>query len=308
MTPERWVRVREIFAAALAEPPDRRSAFLGDGLRRRPRAPGRGASPARVPSRGGKLHRATRAVRSDRSRRRPRRGDHDPGHERTIGGYRILRRIGEGGMGIVYEAEQEHPRRRVALKVIRGGLADERRLRLFEREMQALARLRHPAIAAIYQAGQTDDGQPFFAMELVARRDPGRGHSRERAGRGRPRRAHVTAASVREGLRGRQLRASARRRAPRPQARQHPGRARTGERRRRRPARGQDPRLRPGPGHRPRRRLLPAHPGRRRAGHARLHEPGAGARQPRRDRPPHGRVFPRASSCTSWSRARCRTT
>ena len=78
-----------------------------------------------------------------------------------------MRRIGEGGMGIVYEAEQEHPRRRVALKVIRGGLADERRLRLFEREMQALARLRHPAIAAIYQSGQTDDGEPFFAMELA---------------------------------------------------------------------------------------------------------------------------------------------
>jgi serine/threonine protein kinase len=70
-------------------------------------------------------------------------------------------------MGIVYEAEQEYPRRRVALKVIRGGLDDERRLRLFEREMQALARLRHPSIAAIYQAGQTDDGQPFFAMELA---------------------------------------------------------------------------------------------------------------------------------------------
>ena len=67
----------------------------------------------------------------------------------------------------MYEAEQEHPRRRVALKVIRGGLADERRLRLFEREMQALARLRHPGIAAIYEAGQTDDGEPFFAMELA---------------------------------------------------------------------------------------------------------------------------------------------
>ena len=67
----------------------------------------------------------------------------------------------------MYEAEQDHPRRLVALKVIRGGLPDERRLRLFEREMQALARLRHPAIAAIYQAGQTDDGAPFFAMELA---------------------------------------------------------------------------------------------------------------------------------------------
>src|SRR5262249_45326860 len=67
----------------------------------------------------------------------------------------------------VYEAEQEHPRRLVALKVIRGGIADPNRLRLFEREVQALARLRHPSIAAIYQAGRTDDGEPFFAMELA---------------------------------------------------------------------------------------------------------------------------------------------
>src|SRR5262245_58829618 len=71
-----------------------------------------------------------------------------------IGAHRILRKLGEGGMGVVYEAEQQHTRRHVALKVIRGGrLVDEYQVKLFRREVQALARLKHPGIAAIYEAG-----------------------------------------------------------------------------------------------------------------------------------------------------------
>lgn len=85
-----------------------------------------------------------------------------------VGPYQIVRRLGEGGMGVVYEARQQTPNRLVALKVVRGGRhVDEYRIRLFEREAQALARLRHRGIAAVYQAGRDDDGQPFFAMELV---------------------------------------------------------------------------------------------------------------------------------------------
>ncbi len=86
----------------------------------------------------------------------------------TIGPYRVFAPLGEGGMGTVYEAEQEHPRRRVALKVIRGGqFVDAQSVRLFEREVQTLARLLHPNIAAIYEAGHTETGEHFFAMELV---------------------------------------------------------------------------------------------------------------------------------------------
>lgn len=86
----------------------------------------------------------------------------------AIGEYRILRRIGAGGMGVVYEAEQAEPRRRVALKVIRGvQAADEVSRRLFAREAQALARLNHPGIATIYDADRTPEGEPYFAMELV---------------------------------------------------------------------------------------------------------------------------------------------
>ncbi len=87
----------------------------------------------------------------------------------TIGPYRITGYLGEGGMGVVYEAEQRTPRRRVALKVLKGGAAlDEHRIKLFQRETEALARLTHPGIAAIYEAGHTADDRCFYyAMELV---------------------------------------------------------------------------------------------------------------------------------------------
>jgi len=88
----------------------------------------------------------------------------------TIGRYRILRLLGEGGMGAVYEAEQEQPRRTVALKVIKPGLATPELLRRFEQESQALGRLQHPGIAQIYEAGTANSGfgpQPFFAMEFI---------------------------------------------------------------------------------------------------------------------------------------------
>jgi serine/threonine protein kinase len=87
-----------------------------------------------------------------------------------IGRYVLHGVIGHGGMGVVYEAEQENPRRRVALKVIRPGLVNDRSLRRFEHESQLLARLQHAGIAQIYEAGTATIGgseQPYFAMELV---------------------------------------------------------------------------------------------------------------------------------------------
>jgi serine/threonine protein kinase len=85
-----------------------------------------------------------------------------------LGDFRIVRKLGEGGMGVVYEAEQQHPKRPVALKVIRGGaFVDDNQIKMFQREAQTLARLKHPAIAAIYEMGRTEQGQHFFAMELV---------------------------------------------------------------------------------------------------------------------------------------------
>jgi len=88
--------------------------------------------------------------------------------DRFIGDFRLVRKLGEGGMGVVYEAEQQHPKRPVALKVIRGGAhVSPDTLKLFRREIQTLARLNHSGIAQLYEAGVTDDGMHFFAMELV---------------------------------------------------------------------------------------------------------------------------------------------
>ncbi len=86
----------------------------------------------------------------------------------SIGQYRILGKLGEGGMGTVYEAEQESPKRRVALKVVRGGqFVDDSLVKMFQREVDTLARLKHPNIGGIYESGCTEDGRHYFAMELV---------------------------------------------------------------------------------------------------------------------------------------------
>ncbi len=85
-----------------------------------------------------------------------------------IGPFRVLQVLGEGGMGIVYEAEEIGPvRRKVALKVIRSGLASKDVIARFDAERQALAVMNHPGIAKVLQAGETESGQPYFAMELV---------------------------------------------------------------------------------------------------------------------------------------------
>jgi serine/threonine protein kinase/Tol biopolymer transport system component len=85
-----------------------------------------------------------------------------------VGPFVLLDVLGEGGMGVVYLAEQQHPvRRRVALKLMKWGLDSRAVLARLEAERQALARLSHPGIAQLYEAGTTDDGRPYFAMEQV---------------------------------------------------------------------------------------------------------------------------------------------
>jgi serine/threonine protein kinase len=85
-----------------------------------------------------------------------------------IGRYKLLQKIGEGGCGVVYMAEQqESVRRRVALKVIRVGMDTRTVIARFEAERQALARMEHPYIAGVLDAGATATGRPYFVMELV---------------------------------------------------------------------------------------------------------------------------------------------
>ena len=85
-----------------------------------------------------------------------------------VGRYKLLQKIGEGGCGVVYMAEQEEPvRRRVAIKVIRLGMDTREVIARFEAERQALALMDHPNIARVFDAGATDTGRPYFVMELV---------------------------------------------------------------------------------------------------------------------------------------------
>lgn len=131
MTPERWSRVKEIFSAAMEEPPDRRETFLNE------------ACPDE--SLRAEVRRLVQAedsptLESPLSRIVTPRGSVPA----VIGRYRIVRLLGEGGMGAVYEAEQDQPRRRVALKAIRPGLVSPALLRRFEHETQALGLLSIP--------------------------------------------------------------------------------------------------------------------------------------------------------------------
>ena len=94
----------------------------------------------------------------------------DPWIGRTLGNYRLIEVLAAGGMGVVYRAQQEHPRRPVAVKLIRSGAVSAQLLRRFELEADVLGRLDHPGIAQIFEAStvETDTGpQPFFAMELI---------------------------------------------------------------------------------------------------------------------------------------------
>lgn len=88
--------------------------------------------------------------------------------DQVIGAYRLVRRLGEGGMGEVWEAQQSEPvRRRVALKLLKAGMDTRQIVTRFQAERQLLALMQHPCIAQIYDAGITDAGRPYFVMEYV---------------------------------------------------------------------------------------------------------------------------------------------
>jgi len=88
--------------------------------------------------------------------------------QERMGPYHLVKKIGEGGMGLVYEAEQFEPiKRKVALKMVKRGMATDEFIARFESERQALALMDHPCIARVLDAGATDIGQPFFVMEYV---------------------------------------------------------------------------------------------------------------------------------------------
>lgn len=164
MTTNRWQQVEQIFHEACDLPAERRPAFLehacqGDEALRReveslldaePPQPDFLEPPA--------LESAATMLASALPTMKP----------PEIPGYQIIRELGEGGMGLVYLAEQETPLRRlVALKLIKPGMDSRQVIARFNAERQSLALMDHPNIAAVYDAGSTPDGRPFFVMEFV---------------------------------------------------------------------------------------------------------------------------------------------
>jgi serine/threonine protein kinase/tetratricopeptide (TPR) repeat protein len=93
-------------------------------------------------------------------------GDEKPGD--VLGAYRLIEKLGEGGFGLVWRAEQSHPiKREVALKLLKRGMDSRQILARFEQERRMLAAMEHPCIATMLDAGMSPDGRPFFVMELL---------------------------------------------------------------------------------------------------------------------------------------------
>jgi serine/threonine protein kinase/tetratricopeptide (TPR) repeat protein len=183
MTPETWKQVKALLESALDLAPAQRADFLqqecpdqavrrevekllenheqaGNFLSNAVMNP-RVALPREVPENGSGGDPASAGAGAGTSSAAARLGQ-------ALGNYRILSKLGEGGMGQVWLAEQTAPlRRQVALKLIRVGMYDESVLQRFESERQSLATMNHPSIAKVFDAGTTPDGQPYFAMEYV---------------------------------------------------------------------------------------------------------------------------------------------
>ncbi len=170
MSTEAWERMKGLFQQALEQPRSERSSFLskvcGDDADLRAHIESMLEAHERD---DGFLDPAASPAAIDAK------SADNLGQGMRIGGYRILRTIGSGGMGIVYEAEQDHPRRVVALKVMRQWLSSPDAPRRFEREAEVLARLDHPGIAQIYEVGtyqspevsSGSEPRPFIAMQLI---------------------------------------------------------------------------------------------------------------------------------------------
>ena len=169
MTPERWQQIKHFCELALEREPAARAAFLAEACAADDelRAQVEGLLQYANVDDGG-VDAPIWAQLAPVASVPPFAGG--PPLPQHIGRYRIIRILGEGGMGTVYEAEQDSPRRRVALKVVRAGLSSREMRKRFERESQALGRLQHPGIAQVYEAGTADIGlapQPYFVMEFI---------------------------------------------------------------------------------------------------------------------------------------------
>src|SRR5215467_9592306 len=157
-SPDQWRRIKEIVAAAVERPPNERQAYVnqvcqGDDTIRTEVESLLSAYETSLGLSGPEwTNQLVEAARISKS----------------IGPYRLIHKLGEGGMGQVWLAEQTAPvRRQVALKLIKAGMYDAAVVQRFQAERQSLAIMDHPTIAKVFDAGTTDRGQPYFVMEYV---------------------------------------------------------------------------------------------------------------------------------------------
>ena len=165
MTADRWQKAKELFLQVRDQSPDARKRALDEIGGEDPELRDEVASLLARHDRAADFLEAPAVVITPASPEPP-----APIVGRSIGRYTIIRELAAGGMGVVYEARQEQPERIIALKVARIGLGSTVARRRFEHEAEILARLSHPAIAQIHEAGTYEEGgtkTPYFAMELV---------------------------------------------------------------------------------------------------------------------------------------------
>ena len=214
-----------LFSAALELPASQRAAYLDEACADDPALRLRLEALLRVheashPLPGNPGTRSARGPVGAEVRARPSRVAVSPAEKPgdRIGRYKLLQKIGEGGCGVVYMAEQEEPvRRRVALKVIKLGMDTKQVIARFEAERQALALMDHPNIAKVLDAGATETGRPYFVMELV------RGIKITDYCDQNNLSTAAAAGAVHPGLPGRPARAPEGHHPPRHQALEHPG-------------------------------------------------------------------------------------
>ena len=157
--PEQWKRIKEIVGAALEREPAERTPFLEEACARD------SSLRAEVDSLLSEYEKSSGLSEHPLAEQFL---DTVPLELKFIGPYRLIRKLGEGGMGQVWLAEQTAPvQRQVALKLIRTGMYDQAVLQRFQSERQSLAMMDHPSIAKVFDAGATADGQPYFVMEYV---------------------------------------------------------------------------------------------------------------------------------------------
>lgn len=157
-TEQEWERIKELFGAALERDPSQRAAFLDDACGRDVSLRSEIESLLQAHDADGDRWQNPFDIRTVEN-----------AHPRSIGPYQLISKVGEGGMGQVWLAQQTAPlQRRVALKLIRWGMYDDTLRRRFQSERQSLAIMDHPSIAKVFDAGVTPDGQPYLVMEYVA--------------------------------------------------------------------------------------------------------------------------------------------